>query len=86
MSFTYAFPANIYTAFLQLSAHQLATDDRLGMKLSNYDGELLNLAHDLAERLVVAFNHSASDFPYKYVCILNVFINWIFVILMAFYR
>ena len=38
-----------------LSAHLLATDDRLGFKISWYNGELLEMARDLADRLMPAF-------------------------------
>ena len=48
-----------------LSAHIYATDPTLlgGYKLSNYKGELLALAVDLADRLLPAFN-SPTGIPY----------------------
>jgi mannosidase alpha-like ER degradation enhancer 1 len=48
-----------------LSAHIYASDSALleGYKLSHYDGELLDLAVDLADRLLPAFN-SPTGIPY----------------------
>jgi ER degradation enhancer, mannosidase alpha-like 1 len=48
-----------------LSAHIYATDQSLlgGFKLSNYNGELLSLAVDLADRLLPAFS-SPTGIPY----------------------
>lgn len=46
-----------------LSGHILATDPNRGFQLPWYNGELLNLAHDLGRRLLPAFN-TLSGIPY----------------------
>ena len=50
-----------------LSAHLLMVDDtqRFGDVVPDgYDGELLAMAHDLAARLMPAFEHTATGIPY----------------------
>ncbi|CAA7395272.1 unnamed protein product [Spirodela intermedia] len=39
-----------------LSAHLIASDYATGMRVQNYDGQLLHLAEDLAQRLLPAFD------------------------------
>lgn len=46
-----------------LSAHLYASVPRLGMALPNYNGELLELAYDLGQRLLPAFT-TASGIPH----------------------
>ncbi len=46
-----------------LSAHIYAESPKLGHKIKDYDGFLLDLAHDLGERLLDAFS-SPSGIPY----------------------
>ena len=50
-----------------LSAHLIITDPKQPfgkMALPNYDGELLSLAHDLAARLLPAFDDTATGIPF----------------------
>ena len=50
-----------------ISAHLLATDKKQpfgNMNLPNYDNELLNLAHDLGVRLLMAFENKNTPLPY----------------------
>ncbi|KAI8924474.1 glycoside hydrolase [Entophlyctis helioformis] len=46
-----------------LSAHMLATDDKIGFKLDWYRGQLLDLARDLGDRLMPAFD-TPTGLPY----------------------
>lgn len=45
------------------------------MKIPGYENELLHLAHDLATRLLQAFENTETNIPYARVCMLyaNVF-------------
>lgn len=57
-----------------LSAHLILTDETrlLGdYYLSGYDGELLTMAHDLAARLLPAFEGTATGLPYPRVNLLS---------------
>jgi hypothetical protein len=57
-----------------LSAHLLIIDplQPFGeLTIPNYDNELLDLAHDLASRLLPAFNHTPHGLPYPRVCSSN---------------
>ena len=50
-----------------LSAHLVIVDKEQpfgNMSLPNYNGELLNLAHDLGSRLLTAYDKDKSDIPY----------------------
>ena len=47
-----------------LSAHLICTDSRFNMSVPGYDGELLQLAHDLATRLLPAFDDTPFDIPH----------------------
>jgi len=50
-----------------LSAHLIAIDksEPFGqMTWSDYDSELLHLAHDLGSRLLTAFNNQATNLPF----------------------
>ena len=50
-----------------LSAHLIITDpvQPLGnMSIQGYNGELLDLAHDLATRLLPAFSNTGTGIPY----------------------
>ena len=50
-----------------LSAHLIITDPQQpfgNMAVPNYDGELLSLAHDLAARLLPAFDDTATGIPF----------------------
>ncbi|GAB5362183.1 hypothetical protein AAMO2058_000776400 [Amorphochlora amoebiformis] len=61
------FEANIRLLGGLLSAHNLAGDKDLDL-MPDYDGELLELAHDLGNRLLVAFQDRYSRlFPYAWV-------------------
>lgn len=52
-----------------LSAHLLATDHKLGCQVAWYNGELLDMAVDLADRLLPAFHTSSGiPFPRVYQC------------------
>jgi len=46
-----------------LSAHLFAINDDFGVKLDNYNDELLDLAYDLGKRLLPAFTDSKTDIP-----------------------
>uniref|UniRef100_H2Y763 alpha-1,2-Mannosidase n=1 Tax=Ciona savignyi TaxID=51511 RepID=H2Y763_CIOSA len=61
------FETNIRVLGSLLSAHLIIEDDEQpfgNMRLPNYNGELLSLAHDLAVRLLPAFEHTSSGIPY----------------------
>lgn len=47
-----------------LSAHMMATDSRFNMSVPGYGGELLDLARDLATRLLPAFDSTATGLPH----------------------
>ena len=71
-------PAQSVTRMLGslLSAHMIITDpvQSLGnMSVTDYGGELLDLAHDLASRLLPAFSNTGTGIPYPRVC------AWIFI-------
>jgi len=46
-----------------LSAHLFAINDDYGVKLDNYNNELLDLAYDLGKRLLPAFLDSKTEIP-----------------------
>lgn len=55
-----------------LSAHIIITDTRQpfgDMTIKGYDDELLHMAHDLAVRLLPAFENTKTGIPYPRVCI-----------------
>lgn len=55
-----------------LSAHLIIKDPLQpfgDMVPTNYDDELLLLAHDMANRLLAAFEQSVTQIPYPRVCI-----------------
>lgn len=62
-----------------ISAHILLTDPKHpfgNVGLEDYDNELLHLAHDLAVRLLPAFENTSTGIPYPRVrgeesCIVN---------------
>ena len=54
------FEANIRLLGGLLSAHLLASDANLGLMQKKYSGELLDLAVDLGDRLMVAFTASPT--------------------------
>ena len=57
-----------------LSAHLIIKDPLQpfgDMVPTNYDDELLLLAHDMANRLLAAFEQSVTQIPYPRVCILS---------------
>ncbi|RUP50744.1 glycosyl hydrolase family 47-domain-containing protein [Jimgerdemannia flammicorona] len=58
------FEANIRMLGGLLSAHLLATDRTLGYFIKDYNGELLDMAQDLAKRLMPAFQLSRTGIPY----------------------
>jgi len=60
------FEANIRLLGGLLSAHLLASDDRLSL-MPDYEGGLLPLAEDLARRLLPAFSASPTGLPYAWV-------------------
>ena len=50
-----------------LSAHRIITDSRQpfgDMTVKDYDNELLHMAHDLAVRLLPAFENTKTGIPY----------------------
>jgi len=55
-----------------LSAHIFATDPNYGFFLNWYHNELLNLAEDLAQRLVPAFKESPTGIPWPRVRICSI--------------
>jgi len=57
------FEVNIRILGGLLSAHLFATNDDYGVKLDNYNNELLDLAYDLGKRLLPAFINSKTDIP-----------------------
>ena len=57
-----------------LSAHLIIKDPLQpfgDMVPTNYDDELLLLAHDMANRLLAAFEQSVTQIPYPRVCTLS---------------
>ncbi|CAO3624035.1 unnamed protein product [Cunninghamella blakesleeana] len=58
------FELNIRALGGLLSAHIFASDPTLGRKIENYDGGLLKLAVDLAQRFIPAFVESKTGIPY----------------------
>ncbi|KAM4023298.1 ER degradation-enhancing alpha-mannosidase-like protein 1 isoform 1-T2 [Anomaloglossus baeobatrachus] len=61
------FEANIRILGSLLSAHIILTDTRQpfgNMTVSGYDDELLHMAHDLAVRLLPAFENTRTGMPY----------------------
>ncbi|KAJ2964284.1 hypothetical protein NQZ79_g763 [Umbelopsis isabellina] len=58
------FETNIRTLGGLLSAHILASDNRFDYKVKGYNGELLESAVDLAQRLIPAFQMSRTGIPY----------------------
>jgi len=57
------FEVNIRILGGLLSAHLFAISDEYGVKLDNYNNELLDLAYDVGKRLLPAFTHSNSEIP-----------------------
>lgn len=57
------FEVNIRIMGGLLSAHLFAINDEFGVKLDNYNNELLDLAYDLGKRLLPAFIHSETKIP-----------------------
>jgi len=57
------FEVNIRILGGLLSAHLFAINDEYGVKLDNYNNELLDLAYDLGKRLLPAFTDSKSEIP-----------------------
>lgn len=54
-----------------LSAHIIITDAKQpfgDMTIKGYDDELLHMAHDLAVRLLPAFENTKTGIPYPRVC------------------
>lgn len=50
-----------------LSAHRIITDSKQpfgDMTIKDYDNELLHMAHDLAVRLLPAFENTKTGIPY----------------------
>ncbi|KAI8877262.1 glycoside hydrolase family 47 protein, partial [Backusella circina FSU 941] len=58
------FETNIRVLGGLLSAHLLATDPTFNHTIPTYQGELLTLAKDLADRLLDAFNNSSTGIPF----------------------
>ncbi|OUM70205.1 glycoside hydrolase family 47 protein [Piromyces sp. E2] len=57
------FEVNIRILGGLLSAHLFAISDEYGVKLDNYNNELLDLAYDLGKRLLPAFENSDTGIP-----------------------
>lgn len=69
-----------------ISAHILLTDPRhpfgdVGLK--DYDNELLHLAHDLAVRLLPAFENTSTGIPYPRVRPVFFYVGLFFVIISS---
>lgn len=80
------FEANIRVLGALLSAHLILTDPGQpfgNMRLEKYDGELLQLAHDLAGRLLPAFDNTGTGIPHPRV---SLYIASIFVTAGLFYE
>ncbi|KAG2220761.1 hypothetical protein INT45_012254 [Circinella minor] len=58
------FESNIRILGGLLSAHILASDPTYGYAIKGYDGGLLRLAQDLADRLIPAFQYTKTGIPY----------------------
>ncbi|CAG8493880.1 12712_t:CDS:10 [Ambispora gerdemannii] len=58
------FELNIRALGSLLSAHLFATDPQFGFTIDWYKTELLDLASDLGERLLLAFQHSKTGLPF----------------------
>ncbi|KAG9301519.1 hypothetical protein G9A89_008371 [Geosiphon pyriformis] len=58
------FESNIRGLGGLLSAHLFATDSRFGFTIDWYKNELLELALDLGERLLIAFQNSKTGLPF----------------------
>ncbi|CAG8444055.1 9668_t:CDS:10 [Ambispora leptoticha] len=58
------FELNIRALGSLLSAHLFATDPQFGFTIDWYKNELLDLASDLGERLLLAFGHSKTGLPF----------------------
>ncbi|KAI9246479.1 glycoside hydrolase [Phascolomyces articulosus] len=58
------FETNIRILGGLLSAHILATDPSYGHTIKGYNGGLLRLAQDLADRLIPAFQYTKTGIPY----------------------
>lgn len=58
------FELNIRALGGLLSAHILASDPSLGHTIAGYNGELLSLAQDLADRLMPAFQYTKTGIPF----------------------
>jgi hypothetical protein len=58
------FEVNIRILGGLLSAHLFAINEQYGVKLDNYNNELLDLAYDLGKRLLPAFEKSKTQIPY----------------------
>ena len=70
-----------------LSAHLLITDQQklLGdVNIENYDNELLDMAHDLAARLLPAFENTQTGIPHPRVSIERNFQEYLIVFLQSF--
>ncbi|KAJ8378960.1 hypothetical protein AAFF_G00232540 [Aldrovandia affinis] len=68
------FEANIRILGSLISAHILLTDSKQpfgNVGLEDYDNELLHLAHDLAVRLLPAFENTSTGIPYPRVNLKN---------------
>ncbi|XP_023661239.1 ER degradation-enhancing alpha-mannosidase-like protein 1 isoform X1 [Paramormyrops kingsleyae] len=68
------FEANIRILGSLISAHILLTDSKQpfgNVGLKDYDNELLHLAHDLAVRLLPAFENTSTGIPYPRVNLKN---------------
>jgi mannosidase alpha-like ER degradation enhancer 1 len=58
------FEANVRVLGGLLSAHLMAVDPHFNLTRDSYDNELLDLALDLASRLLPAFDQSKTAFPH----------------------
>ncbi|CAG8720639.1 7722_t:CDS:10, partial [Acaulospora morrowiae] len=59
------FEANIRVLGALLSAHLFAIDSRFGFKIEGYNNELLDLAYDLGQRLLPAFQKTKTGIPFS---------------------
>ncbi|CAG8438132.1 11244_t:CDS:2 [Acaulospora colombiana] len=59
------FEVNIRVLGALLSAHLFATDPRFGFMIEGYNNELLDLAYDLGQRLLPAFQKTKTGIPFS---------------------
>ncbi|XP_007453133.1 PREDICTED: ER degradation-enhancing alpha-mannosidase-like protein 1 [Lipotes vexillifer] len=72
------FEATIRVLGSLLSAHRIITDSRQpfgDMTIKDYDNELLHMAHDLAVRLLPAFENTRTGIPYPRIIVETLYVQ-----------